>query len=67
MLTSHPASTRYYGSRDAAAEACGRGEKVVRLGRFAAGSFGVYPRLRSNGQPVGIPTTGVTVWAVMPK
>lgn len=70
MITSHPSDARYFGSRREAMRARARGEKVVRLGSFAGGSFGVYPRQKANGLYVGQlvgpggtgPTPHVTVW-----
>lgn len=44
MITSHPVDARYFGSRAAAQAAAGKSEKVVRLGSFASGSFGVSAR-----------------------
>ncbi len=69
-MTSHPKGTRYYATRTAAREACKCHERVVRLGAFAWGSFGVYGRLTSSGQPVGAAAGGqppqLIIWAVMP-
>ena len=75
MLTSHPADARYFGSRSKARAAAKSSEKVIKLGTFAGGSFGVYPPLRRNGlyvgQKVGLGGTGpiphVTVWMVTAK
>lgn len=54
-ITSHPADARYFGSRAAAQAAAGQFEKVVRLGTFASGSFGLTSR---RGRRV------LTVWMV---
>ena len=75
MMTSHPTGATYYASRSAARAAAGRGDKVVRLGAFAGGSFGVHPPQLPNGrfrgQRVGSggfgPVPSVVVWMVAPK
>lgn len=72
MLTSHPADARYFPSRAQAKAARKPGERIVRLGSFAGGSFGCYPKQLSNGRYVGQasgpgglgPIPGVTVWMV---
>ena len=71
MLTSHPIGTRYHASREEARQDCGENERVVRLGSFSWGSFGVTGKLRPNGIPVGGSAggqmPGILVWAVMPN
>jgi hypothetical protein len=70
MLSSHhDAGIRaYFTSRSAARAACGKGERVERLGVFGNGSFGLYAPLKPNGQYVrGYHDPLITVWAVMPK
>lgn len=68
MLTSHPTDARYFRSREAARTAAKHGEKVVKLGAFAGGSFGVYPPQKGNGLYVGQVPNGpiplVCVWMV---
>ena len=52
-------------SRASARKAARRnGGKVVRGGCFANGSFGLYPRMKSNGQYVGGPAPLLNVWHV---
>lgn len=71
-ITSHPGNARYFRSRSLARAACGKGEKVRRLGVFAGGSFGVYPPILGNGRYRGQlrgmggfgPIPMVTVWMV---
>lgn len=71
-VSSHPADARYYASRAAARRAAGRGDRVIRLGTFAGGSFGCYPPVTSTGRYVGQlvgpggygPVPHVTVWMV---
>lgn len=65
MLTSHPIGTRYHGSRRKARADRRQGERVVSLGVFSDGSFGVYAR-RKSGQPIGGHPALVRVWAIMP-
>lgn len=71
MNTSHPAGTTYYGSRAEARMNRGSSERIVRLGTFSAGSFGIYPPIRENGlargQVSGGPMPSVVVWAVMSR
>ena len=66
MITSHPYGTRYHASRERARRDRRRGERVIRLGGFANGSFGLFARLDSRGRTIGGPNTGIIVWAVMP-
>lgn len=69
-ISTHPTDARYFGSRRLAREARRSGETVIRLGTFAGGSFGVYPRQKDNGLYVGQrvgpggsgPVPHVTVW-----
>lgn len=75
MISTHPTDAQYFGSRSAAREAAGRSRRVIRLGTFSGGSFGVYPPQRSNGLYVGQrvgpggsgPIPLVTVWMVTAK
>jgi len=64
MITTHPSDACYFACRSAARKAAKRGERVIRLGSFARGSFGPYGRTTSSGQPVGGPNTLITVWMV---
>ena len=61
-MTSHPPDARYFASRSAARLAAGAGERVIRLGRFADGSFGCHAPRKPNGQTVGGPNAIITVW-----
>lgn len=67
-ISTHPADARYFRSRAEARKAAGKAQRVVRLGTFAGGSFGVYPPQRGNGlyvgQVPGGPTPLVCVWMV---
>ncbi len=71
MLTSHPTDARYFASRSAARDNCRHGERVIRLGSFAWGSFGCYGPLKPNGIPVGASAGGappnIIVWMVTAK
>lgn len=71
MITSHPTDARYFASRSAARAACRHGDKVVRLGWFAGGSFGVYPPQKDDGVYVGGvhggPMPSIIVWMVTAK
>lgn len=58
---------RSYTSRQAARDSLKKGERVVRAGTFANGSFGLYAPLRSCGIPVGGPNPLITVWHVVAK
>ena len=58
---------RSYDSRKDAKESLQRGEKVVRAGSFARGSFGCYGRITPSGQPWGGPCSLVTIWHVVAK
>ena len=70
MITTHPTDARYFASRAAAVAARRHGEKVIRLGRFAGGSFDCYPPQLANGRyrgqlvgPGGLgPIPSVVVW-----
>jgi hypothetical protein len=53
----------YYASRREAEQNRESWERVVRLGRFARGSFGLQGRLTPGGQPWGGPASLMTVWA----
>lgn len=74
-ISTHPASAQYFASRGQARDNCGPGQKIVRLGVFAGGSFGCYPPLKDNGLYVGQsvgpggsgPIPSVTVWMVCDK
>jgi len=58
---------RSYASREKARKSLRPGEKVVRAGVFANGSFGLYAPLRSCGLPVGGPNPMITVWHIVKK
>lgn len=70
MISTHPSDARYFASRQEAREARHQGERVVRLGTFAGGSFGCFPRQKANGLYVGQltgpggagPIPSVVVW-----
>ena len=68
MITSHPTDARYFASRSAARQNCRKGEKVVRLGTFAGGSFGCHAPQKENGVYVGSVPGGpeplIIVWMV---
>lgn len=70
-LSSHPTDARYFPSRSQARDACRMGERVIRLGCFADGSFGCYGPRKSNGIPVGGtaggPAPSIIVWMVTAK
>jgi hypothetical protein len=57
----------YYDSRREAERERKSWQKVVRVGRFARGSFGLQGRLKQNGQPWGGPNRLITVWATEDK
>jgi hypothetical protein len=75
MISTHPSDATYFASRANARENCKRGQRVIGLGQFAGGSFGVYPRQKSNGLYVGQlvgpggsgPIPMVHVWMVTSK
>ena len=55
-------------SREAAREAAKKSNgRVIRAGRFCNGSFGLYARLKENGQYVGGCNPMITVWHVVPR
>ena len=58
-FSTHPVSATYFGSRTEARLNCRPTEKIVRLGVFQSGSFGVYSK--SHKQQF------ITVWMVCPK
>lgn len=66
-MLSHPIEITYYRSRKLARLECCHGQKVVRLGLFANGSFGVYARQKSNGQYVNGHNPLINVWAVIKR
>ncbi len=71
MITTHPTDARYFSSRKQARAAKRQSEKIVRLGRFAGGSFGCYPPIKENGLYVGQVPNGpipmITVWMTTKK